>query len=228
MAVKANTRITESDRNDYRWKAVNLLARRKRLIQPIWPQFDNDPYTIYRSAFPPAVNEAIDAIHLTMDKKFQRFLQLGTDGMIAVKDHPEGPTVTFHWTDARPALQGSWGNEKALKISREHPLADSIIEYAARVEALTKQNDAVCNLINHVFRECGTFGQIHRVWPDLLPLMSHHKIALAEKQQRKSSLPVCLDVERVMAHRDEYTVLMAQAAVLPQQDNNQPAIWARL
>lgn len=209
-------------------RTITSLQKRKQLVRPDWPQFENSPYALYRGLLPPNVNEAIDLLGEACEGKFRGVLTTYHEGRVHLLGPDRGrlADISLNWGVHKPALSASWSGNDALKITDKHPMFASLMDFAQKCGELDRANDETYQLVKYTCNACNTFGQIHRVWPDLLPLVSSAKISKAEGQTRKSNLPDYFDTQRVIAGRDKATLLLAQAAILPDPANGEDKFWA--
>ena len=218
---KLNTRITDQERQFIRDKASFLLTKRRGLVHKPW---DTSPYKFYFQLFPTDLRAAVTLVAEKMDGNFKKMLYLNTQASVKLKGASDisnkRNTLTFIWKGEKPCFDSGWSSDNSLKISERHPAWNVLYQFCTAAAKVDDENDAVRDLVKHVVMYCNTYGQIHRVWPDLLPTIGGEKVAAAEGQQRKSQLPQDLDTDKVFRERELATMKLAQASLMPELPNH--------
>jgi hypothetical protein len=217
MSVKLNTRLTDNDRHQLSAKADSILEKRKVLAVEPW---GTSPHRYYMKLLPTDLRAAIELINLKMEGKFSNALHTDSDASVVLCDAERSKVgnIQFMWKGQHPCVASSWNDAGALTISERHPAYHELLAFAKRCAELDRERSYGLKLVKHIANHCNTYGQIHRVWPDLLPTVGGEKVAAAEGQQRKSQLPVDLDTDMVMQQRDGVTNLLAQGSILPERE----------
>lgn len=209
MSKKPNTRLTENECVEIKDKCSALLIRRRALVHKPW---GNSPYKFYFNLFPTDLKAAVTLVNEKMDGTFSKILNFETSA--PVKMRGADAALTIRWRGEKPALYAGWSDDQKLTLSERHPMYDTLTNFCNYADMIDTENDKIRRLVKHVVETCNTFGQIHRVWPDLLPTIGGDKVAAAEGQQRKSQLPVGLDTDRVFIEREDATMKLAQASLM--------------
>lgn len=209
MSTKPNTRLTEYERSHIKDKCHNLLMRRRILVHRPW---DSSPYKFYFNLLPTDLKAAVTLINEKMEGNFKKMLNFESSGSVTLRDSEHH--MVIRWRGEKPTLNSGWSDDGALNLSERHPRYDDIANFCNYANAIDNENDSIGVLVKHVVDTCNTFGQIHRVWPDLLPTIGGEKVAAAEGQQRKSQLPEDLEADRILLTRDDATTKLAQATLL--------------
>lgn len=211
---KLNTRVSDQERHEIETQCTNLLHRRKVLVFKPW---DNSPYRYYMNLLPPDVRNSIELLDEKMDGKFKTALHKSSLASVKLRGTIlDKKRITFHWKGQKPCLDSGWSGDDALSISPKHPAYAQLHKFIVDAINIEQENSKTIDLVRYTIRSCNTYGQIHRVWPDLLPTIGGEKVAAAEGQQRKSQLPAEFNADKVFMHRDEVTTILAQASLLPE------------
>lgn len=212
MTVRIDTRLKDWDRTELTSKVLTLLTRRKQIVECGWRE---DPYAFYLNLYPMEVREAMSAIEFSYGEKFRDVLNSEEQAVVNVVTATGTIyTLGFVFGKSRPSINPGWHNEQGISIKPAHPMHPALLDYCERVDACDALHKLISNLVEHIAEKCNTYGQIHRVWPELLPTIGGAKVQAAENQKRKSSLPSDLDVDAIMSYRDEYTTALAQGALM--------------
>jgi len=206
---RPNTRLTDWEASQIRDKCGDLLTRRRALAYKPW---GSSPYKFYFNLLPTDLKAAITLINEKMEGNFKRVLNFETAGTVALRDTDKG--IILRWTGEKPCMYAGWSSADHLTLSERHPRYADLYNFCDYADMIDEENGKVGNLVKHVTAACNTFGQIHRVWPDLLPTIGGSKVAAAEGQLRKSQLPAALDTDYVFRERDDATAKLAQASLL--------------
>lgn len=213
--VRVDTRLKNFDKSALIGAANNLLSKRRQLVHCPWSEA---PYDFYINAFPREVRDAMAAITHGYGEKFKKIITRSDDGVLSVKMNAIDVYVTFEFGVWQPA-QGGWNNEsRAIFLKPAHPMHDELVKFASACMHMDDEIDDAKRLVEHTVEMCNTYGQIHRLWPELLPTIGGAKVQAAENQKRTSSLPANIMADKIMKHRDEYTFWMAQGALLPDKE----------
>lgn len=209
--VRLDTRLKGEERRNITWKVFEMLQNRRSMLHTGW---DDEPYEFYLKLFPIEIRNACQTIATVNDGKFQNIVNTDTDAVVKLTVDGDEERVKIKWGRKLPCIPSGWGEETGITIKEAHPAWLPLANFVREWNEFMAVETAVSSLVAHVTDNCNTFGQIHRVWPDLLPTIGGAKVDAAERQKRKSSLPYMLDVDRIMKHRDQFTFLLAQGALI--------------
>lgn len=227
--TRPNTRLSDSERNDIRTKVNHIMYGRRVLAPKIWhTETDTTLVKQCYTFLPPDVRAAIDLLKSKHGDRFHGFLADAGDTAIRLLGDDNSTQVGLVEINFRhyvKFIMGGYRHEKGVAIKPQHPMYEPVLDYCMKCKALDAENEFVQQLVHHVTMYCNTYGQINRVWPDLLTTINNGKVGHAQKQTRASNLPEDLDAHRVILERDRATMLLAQAVILPDDDTTGPTVW---
>lgn len=218
--VRVDTRLKDADKDSMRVAATNLMRNRRSLVPCPWSE---DPYAFYMGLFPADVKQAMRVLTDNFNGKFKGVLHQESNAEICIAVESVEHTVEFKFGRKVVVLPTSWPHHNnELMIKAAHPGHQPLAAFCTAAVENDGEACRVGELVDHVMKYCNTYGQVHRLWPELLPIIGGVKVAAAEKQQRRSALPRGIEADDVIRNREAYTFMLAQGAVLPDRT---PVSW---
>ena len=215
-----NTRLSIEDRDRLKKTLKKALSNRVALapIPDRWQRLANDSpdgaYEIFWEMLPTDIRSAIDTLLKAYGGKFDGMFETNRWTRIGFSGAGE---ININWGKSLPVI-ATW-TSPALVLKEKHPMHAEAAEFIAKRQAVWEEGNDARKLAEHVIDTCNTFGQINRVWPDLLNTISSEKVAPAQSQQRQSRLPDSLDYDWIVRQRGKATELIAQGMILPTVDS---------
>ena len=152
-----------------------LMDNRRRLLAP----FPLDPDVLYEMVWTPKELDAMEVL-----SKHSDMLHMSSTFKL-VKPKSE-LVIHVHLPQGRPGN----GYRSEIAWSRVPKEAQELIlEWGKEWLALHKQQNQLINKLEDLSKQCNTYGQLYRLWPDLLGFFGERGKEKVEAAQMKSKLP---------------------------------------
>jgi hypothetical protein len=109
----------------------------------------------------------------------------------------------------------------AVIMFPDHPLYAPLVDYGMQMQALKQATNTTLNLVGLVTRNCNTWGQVRRVWPELFTFLptSTGKVRVVNEQKQQSRLPETISSDPELAQElargiAQANVVLTQAVLL--------------
>lgn len=178
---KKKVAVKEFLLGDLKDRVRSLMENRRRLLHP----FPVDAMAVYRSAWTTREYEAISMLARSHgEKMFRRSRIMLIRGFeldakryrIIMKLPEDMPTNEYYNTII------AWSN---LPIEFAHPIAEWLPHWLQHKEEL----DKLLNKIEEVAAVCQTYGQVYRLWPDILGFFDERGRATIDAARTQSKYP---------------------------------------
>lgn len=159
----------------------SLMENRRRLLHP----FPVDAMAVYRSAWTTREYEAISMLFRSHGGNMFRHSKivlisgfvLDAKRYTIIVKLPEGMPANEYYNTVI-----AWSN---LPIELAHPIAEWLPHWLQHKEELNK----LLNKIEEVAAVCQTYGQLYRLWPDILGFFDERGRAMIDAARTQSKYP---------------------------------------
>ena len=195
--TRPNTRLTEGDKSDIRNKVQQLLLKRRRLAANPSLETKEDCRKLYMSIVPSDIRKIDEHLREAHDGVWKGAVNLSDNIVVKLKKGEGFPPECFTlYFDKSCIMPGGWNSKVA--VADTHPTWEPLQQWAKRARALQDENDLLYQRVNNMLYSLNTYGQINRVWPDLLPTLDNTaKVNAAQSQVRSSQLPDHFDADEI-------------------------------
>lgn len=189
MAAKtAAERMREQFKNSVLDRVDNLMKGRRQLLAP----FPIPAEDIYRLCFTDVQLEALEVLADRPDiLRTTRQVYIANIPRELSAYQPEGSVLR-----ACVKLENPRPGEVMISIDIAHlptPMRSSIAEWVKHWTQCELERKRMWLRLHRLGEQCSTWGQVYRIWPDLISFMDEHHAKRIQQAKAKSPLPPMMD-----------------------------------